>query len=96
MNARILYFEIPPEWKSSTKMKAIQSQKFKQRTKVKSPIELSSEQIVEARKTRFLSQRELASLTGKSQSWIRDIENGRFRVKEEDQILLRKVLGLTG
>jgi hypothetical protein len=29
---------------------------------------------------------------GKSQSWIRDIENGRLRVKIEDQLVLRKVL----
>jgi len=91
-NARILYFEIPPEWESPKKVKVIQPQKSKQKTKVKSSIELSSEQIINARKNRLLSQRELALLTGKSQSWIRDIENGRFRVKGEDQMLLRKVL----
>jgi len=94
MNARILYFEIPPEWESSSKIKMIQPQKPKSRTKVKSSLELSSQQIIEARKIRLLSQRELASLMGKSQSWIRDIENGRFRVKGEDQMLLRKVLGM--
>jgi DNA-binding transcriptional regulator YiaG/NAD-dependent dihydropyrimidine dehydrogenase PreA subunit len=94
MNARILYFEIPPEWESPTKMKVIQPQKNKQKTKVKSSVELSSQQIIDARKTKLLSQRELASLTGKSQSWIRDIESGRFRVKGEDQMLLRKVLGM--
>ncbi|HBE21739.1 MAG TPA: transcriptional regulator [Cyanobacteria bacterium UBA11149] len=94
MNGRILYFETPPEWQSSTKMKAVQPRKKQEKTKTKSSIELSPEQIIEARKTRLLSQRELASLTGKSQSWIRDIENGRFRVKEEDQMLLRKVLGM--
>lgn len=55
---------------------------------------LTGEQIVTARKTRGLSQRELATQTGKSQSWIRDIENGRFRAKLEDQALLCKVLGL--
>ncbi|OCQ91154.1 transcriptional regulator [Oscillatoriales cyanobacterium USR001] len=92
MNARILYFEIPPEWESPTKMKVIVPPNLKQKTKVKSSVELSSEQIIEARKKRLLSQRELALLTGKSQSWIRDIENGRFRVKGEDQMLLRKVL----
>ncbi|WP_339366806.1 helix-turn-helix domain-containing protein [Gloeocapsa sp. PCC 7428] len=41
-----------------------------------------------------LSQRDLAQLTGKSQSWIRDIENGRFQAKLEDQMLLRRVLGM--
>lgn len=96
MNARILHFEIPPEWESPTKMKVIQPQKTKERdrTKVKPSVELSSQQIIEARKIRLLSQRELASLMGKSQSWIRDIENGRFQVKGEDQMLLRKVLGM--
>ncbi|WP_019487103.1 helix-turn-helix domain-containing protein [Kamptonema formosum] len=96
MNARVLHFEIPPEWESPTKMKVIQPQKTKERnrTKVKPSVELSSQQIIEARKIRLLSQRELASLMGKSQSWIRDIENGRFQVKGEDQMLLRKVLGM--
>jgi DNA-binding transcriptional regulator YiaG len=94
MNARFLYFEIPPEWESSSKIKIIQHQKPKSRTKVKSGVELSAQQIIEARKIRLLSQRELASLMGKSQSWIRDIEKGRFRVKGEDQMLLRKVLGM--
>ncbi len=94
INARILYFEIPPEWESPTKTKATQSEKTKKKTKVKSSIEISPQQIIEARKIKLLSQRELASLTGKSQSWIRDIENGRFRLKEEDQMLLRNVLGM--
>ncbi|CDN12893.1 Ferredoxin [Richelia intracellularis] len=52
------------------------------------------EQICQARKNLNLSQRELAKLAGKSQSWIRDIENGRLKAKIEDQELLRKVLGI--
>lgn len=39
-----------------------------------------------------LSQRSLAQMTGKSQSWIRDIGNGRFPANAEDQVILRKVL----
>lgn len=64
----------------------------------KSPLKevngLTGEQIVAARKQRGLSQRELAEKTGKSQSWIRDIENGRFCPKAEDQTLLRRMLDL--
>jgi transcriptional regulator with XRE-family HTH domain len=55
---------------------------------------LLGEQILRARKNLNLSQRELAKLAGKSQSWIRDIEKGRLKVKLEDQVVLRKVLGL--
>jgi len=33
---------------------------------------------------------------GKSQSWIRGIESGRFQLKGEDQMLLQNVLGLGG
>jgi len=55
---------------------------------------LLGEQILQARKNLNLSQRELAKLAGKSQSWIRDIENGRLKVKSEDQSILRKVLGM--
>jgi NAD-dependent dihydropyrimidine dehydrogenase PreA subunit/DNA-binding transcriptional regulator YiaG len=55
---------------------------------------LTGEQVAAARKHQGLSQRDLAEKTGKSQSWIRDIENKRFNAKLEDQILLRKALGL--
>ncbi|BAY20628.1 XRE family transcriptional regulator [Calothrix sp. NIES-2100] len=96
MNARILYFEMPPEWKKQlTKSKKNKPRTTKSKTKLKQQITLSTEYILEARKRLGLSQRDLAQLTGKSQSWIRDIENGRFQAKLEDQILLRKALGLT-
>ncbi|MBE9107581.1 helix-turn-helix domain-containing protein [Nostoc cf. edaphicum LEGE 07299] len=95
MNARILAFELPPEWEQQTS----ESEKKKTRTakakkKPKATKDLLGEQILQARKNLNLSQRELAKLTGKSQSWIRDIENGRLKAKLEDQILLRKVLNM--
>jgi transcriptional regulator with XRE-family HTH domain len=55
---------------------------------------LIGEQILRARKNLNLSQRELAKLAGKSQSWIRDIEKGRLKAKSKDQVVLRKVLGI--
>ncbi len=95
MNARILWFELPTAWER----KSAEVEKKKQRTtnrriKSKTQPALSREEIMAARKNLRLSQRELAKMTGKSQSWIRDIENGRFRANSEDQVLLRKVLGL--
>ena len=95
MNARILAFELPPEWEQQIS----ESEKKKTRTakakrKPKATNDLLGEQILQARKNLNLSQRELAKLTGKSQSWIRDIENGRLKAKLEDQVLLRKVLNI--
>lgn len=95
MNARILAFELPPEWEQQIS----ESEKKKTRTakakrKPKTTNDLLGEQILQARKSLNLSQRELAKLTGKSQSWIRDIENGRLKAKLEDQVLLRKVLNM--
>ncbi len=109
MNARILWFELPPHWDSTPEFeRKKQRQSFSQSTshgvrrknsrasnnKLKSLPVLSGEEIAAARKGRGLSQRDLAEQTGKSQSWIRDIENGRFRVKAADVALLRKVLEL--
>ncbi len=95
MNARILAFELPPEWEQQIS----ESEKKKTRTakakrKPKATNDLLGEQILQARKNLNFSQRELAKLTGKSQSWIRDIENGRLKAKLEDQVLLRKVLNM--
>lgn len=42
----------------------------------------------------YLYQRQLAEQTGKSQSWIRDIEKGRFSPKVADKMLQQRVLGL--
>ncbi len=95
MNARILYFEMPAEWKKQLrKSKKKQRNTSGHKTRLKPQIALSTEYILEARKRLGLSQRDLAQLTGKSQSWIRDIENGRFQAKLEDQILLRKALSI--
>lgn len=95
MNGRILAFELPPEWEQQIS----ESEKKKTRTakakrKLKPTNDLLGEQILQARKNLNLSQRELAKLTGKSQSWIRDIENGRLKAKLEDQVILRKVLNM--
>lgn len=95
MNARILWFELPAAWEQPV----VESEKKKQlssKRKVKSKLSpvLSAAEILSARKNQHISQRDLAQMTGKSQSWIRDLEKGRFQAKLEDQVLLRKALGL--
>ncbi|MFK0733382.1 MAG: helix-turn-helix domain-containing protein [Gloeotrichia echinulata HAB0833] len=95
LNARILSFELPPEWKvqnSQTEKKQRRNSKTTKKPKITG--DLLGEEILQARKNLNLSQRELAKLTGKSQSWIRDLENGRLKAKLEDQLLLRKVLNM--
>ncbi len=96
MNARILYFELPSGWERQVETAKKQQHKVNRTRKSESidQINLSSEQIHIARKDLGLSQRELAEKTGKSQSWIRDIERGRFKVKSEDITLLQRVLGI--
>jgi DNA-binding transcriptional regulator YiaG len=102
MNARILCFELPADWVQSSVSSGRKKQKTcrlphspsaQRSTKKIQPL-LSGEEISVARKQLGWSQRCLAERTGKSQSWIRDIENGRFRAKAEDQVLLRRVLNL--
>jgi DNA-binding transcriptional regulator YiaG len=93
MNARILRFELPAEWEQRlSEFEKKKQQTSKRKSKSKTQALLSGEQVMTHRKNLRLSQRELAQMTGKSQSWIRDIENGRFQANAEDQVLLRKVL----
>ncbi len=94
MNARILSFELPPELEQQLSKAAKKHKTTRTQRRTKTTGGLLGEQILQARKNLNLSQRELAKLAGKSQSWIRDIENGRLKVKLEDQSILRKVLGI--
>ena len=96
MKARILHFELPLEWeqKLAKLEKKKQQKQLTRKSSNKRSVMLYPEQIQEARQNKGLSQRELAQLIGKSQSWVRDLEHGRFAAKVEDQNLLRKVLDL--
>ena len=97
MNGRFLRFDLPATWevrqsRSSTRKRQNRS-KGKQSNSPQTPsMVLSKDQIVEARKKLQFSQRLLAEKIGKSQSWIRDIENGRFQTSHHDQKMLRKIL----
>lgn len=95
MKARILRFDLPVEWdKQQTKWETKKQRRQTQKTPSKIPASLSAHQILGARKNRGISQRDLAQLMGKSQSWIRDLENGRLSVKPEDEDRLKKILEL--
>ncbi len=96
MNARILSFDLPPELEAQLESIRKKRQHKKSRKKNKLTSGLVGEQIIQARQNLNLSQRELAKLAGKSQSWIRDIEKGRLKAKLEDQLKLREVLGIAG
>ncbi|BBC27020.1 helix-turn-helix domain-containing protein [Pseudanabaena sp. ABRG5-3] len=105
-NARILSFELLADWeqpaelsRKKRKFERSQNQSTKQRSsskKVQTANQslLSGEQIATLRKNLQISQRTLAEKIGKSQSWIRDVENGRFQAKQSEQQLIRQALGL--
>ena len=96
MKARILQFELPEEWeKQIAKFEQKKQRKSNRRSRTKKLPDLSAEQILAARQRKGLSQRALAKRLGKSQSWIRDVENGRFSAKPEDRAILQSVLGLS-
>jgi DNA-binding transcriptional regulator YiaG len=95
LQARLLYFELPEGWQTlstpSMKKKLPKSQRKVTNQQLSS---LSGQQIVAARKSLQLSQRDLATHVSKSQSWVRDIESGRLQVGFKEQQILLKVLGM--
>ena len=93
MNARLLRFELPPEWDQRPhQSRSKKRQKPPQKSPSKKRSSLPGSEIILARKRLQLSQRALANRIGKSQSWIRDIENERFQPNSKDLTLLRQVL----
>ncbi|WOD40136.1 helix-turn-helix domain-containing protein [Nodosilinea sp. E11] len=93
LNARLLGFELSEDWQQS-----VRKPKAKRRRQPKpepTTDRLSSSAIKAARQQLNLSQRALAQRLGKSQSWIRDVENGRFSIGPSDRALLRQTLGLS-
>ena len=93
MKARILYFQLPTRWdKQLSDWESKKQRKANRQHPTKTLSSLSGGQISSARKNRGISQRKLAQLLGKSQSWIRDIENSRFAAKPVDRLKLQKIL----
>ncbi len=96
LNARILGFELSDEWQGNVRRRKPKKsrQKSKRWAVAKEKQELSGHEINAARQQQKLSQRALAERLGKSQSWIRDVERGRFKIKGDDQMRLREVLNI--
>jgi len=94
--ARIVQFDLPADWEQQiAKLEKKKQQRINRKQQTRKQLTLSSEQILSARQRQGISQRQLAQMAGKSQSWVRDLEQGRFSAKPEDQALLKKVLGLS-
>ncbi len=95
MQARFLCFELPADWEaSSPKSTAKKTRRSERKESAERGSPLSGQQVTAARKSLQLSQRDLASHVGKSQSWVRDIESGRLQAGCKDQQILLKVLGV--
>ena len=95
LKARFLGIELEPEM--AEKLAPLERQKqgsSRTVTKQRQPANLRGEQVKAARNHQNLTQRELASQMGKSQSWVRDIESGRLKIKPADRKKLEKILRL--
>ena len=92
INARILGFELSEEWQQAIQRRAPKRRrKQAQAGKIE---QLSGSAIKAARQRQNFTQRALAERLGKSQSWVRDVENGRFSLVPEDQARLRQTLDI--
>jgi DNA-binding XRE family transcriptional regulator len=92
LNARLLGFELPEEWQHTVRRRTP-----KRRQAKSAPVcPISGSEVKAARQQQKLTQRDLGERLGKSQSWIRDIENGRFSIRAEDQSRLRQALEIEG
>lgn len=108
MHARIQQFDLPPDWVKPARTESSPERKGPSRGSRRAPASaaltpqqssaehLSGSEITAARQRLGLSQRELARRTGKSQSWIRDIEKERFHVGSADRQLLLEILNPGG
>lgn len=94
LNGRLCGFELSEEWQQTVGKTLPKRRQSAKTIKHQPQHQLSSQMIKSARQNLHLSQRALADRIGKSQSWIRDVENGRFGINEEDQARLRQELQL--
>ncbi len=89
LNARLQGFDLCDDWQS-----AVRRPPKRRRTTPASSFStlLSAHEIKAARQRQSLSQRALAEQLNKSQSWIRDVEKGRFMPSSQDCKRLCQVL----
>lgn len=93
LNGRLLGFELAQDWQERPRQAPKRRRRGSSATPSSQP-QVSGQQVKSARQDQSLSQRALAEQLGKSQSWIRDIEKGRFSINRQDQALLKQVLDL--
>ncbi|ESA34620.1 helix-turn-helix protein [Leptolyngbya sp. Heron Island J] len=92
INARLSGFELSEEWQQTVRRRAP-----RRRRKQSQPAEvvtLSGSAIKAARKRQNVTQRDLAKHLGKSQSWVRDVEKGRFNISAADHARLQQTLNI--
>lgn len=89
--AKLLGFDLPTDWDDR---KSVPRSPTGTTASPSSASALTGATVSEARRHQGLSQRALAKRLGKSQSWIRDVENGRYAATGELGQQLRQVLGL--
>lgn len=88
-NATLTMAEFPEDWQAETPSKVIKP-RINRKSLSANPI--TGAMIKRARLQQGISQRQLSTLLNKSQSWIRDIELGRYKIKPKDVLLLTSVL----
>lgn len=91
LKARLVGFDLSEDWQQVLRHTP-RKQRRRQAKPLPSPPPLTGGELRLARERLNLSQRALAERLGKSQSWVRDIEKGRFSLNAEDYALLRQVL----
>ncbi|NJK33835.1 MAG: helix-turn-helix transcriptional regulator [Oscillatoriales cyanobacterium SM2_2_1] len=89
LNASITITEFPNDWRVDI---AKDMTRHKAKHKSNSVSNITGDMIKAARLQQGVSQRQLSCLLRKSQSWIRDIESGRYKIKPSDVALLTSVL----
>lgn len=92
INARLCGFELSEEWQQTVRRRA---PKRRRKQSPSAPSTLSGSTIKAARQRQKLTQRALAKRLGKSQSWVRDVEKGRFGISAEDHTRLQQALDLS-
>ncbi len=95
LNARLLGFDLPEEWQQSIPQRTKKRRRRQSKSRSSEQVQnISGRDIKAARQRQNLTQRALADRLGKSQSWIRDIEKGRFKVNSDHRNLLQEVLDI--
>lgn len=94
LNARLSGFELSEDWKQTVRRRAPKRRRKKAPLDQDPAEQLSGSTIKAARQQQNVSQRALAEQLGKSQSWVRDIEKGRFSISPDDHARLNQVLDL--